>query len=139
MTLVVIAAALIAAGALYIRLRWRRSPQAYRAMIANAVCYFAAGAILGGWFVHLVAPAPPGQREAIAPDAGATGVGGVSLPNSFAANVLSILDGHDRHRRLLRSTEYLSSGHPLVFCLARSLIGSMFCMLYCVARVQSFR
>jgi hypothetical protein len=32
---VMIAGVLIAVGALYIRLRWRRSPQAYRAMIAN--------------------------------------------------------------------------------------------------------
>ena len=52
-----IAAALIAAGALYIRLRWRRSPQAYRAMIAVAVCYLEAGAILGACVVRLVAPA----------------------------------------------------------------------------------
>lgn len=93
MTLVVIAAALIAAGALYIRLRWRRSPQAYRAMIAVAVCYLGAGAILGACIVRLVAPAPPGHREAVVPDAGATGVGGISLPNRFSGRVVNITDG----------------------------------------------
>jgi hypothetical protein len=35
----------VAAGALYIRLRWRRAPQAYHAMIALALGYFIAGAL----------------------------------------------------------------------------------------------
>lgn len=87
---VVIAAALIAAGALYIRLRWRRSPQAYRAMIAVAICYLAAGAILGACVVRLVAPAPPGQVKAVAPGAG---VGSIGLPNRFSAKVVGITDG----------------------------------------------
>lgn len=90
MTYVVIAVALIAASALYIRLRWRRSPQAYRAMIALAICYLAAGAMLGGWVVHLVGPAPPGQVKAEAP---ATGLGGIGLPNRFSAKVVGITDG----------------------------------------------
>jgi len=34
---------LVVGGALYIRWRWGRSPQAYRAMIALAICYFVAG------------------------------------------------------------------------------------------------
>lgn len=50
--------ALIVGGTLYIRLRWRRSPQAYRVMIAVAVCYFVAGVLAGVWAVHLVAPKP---------------------------------------------------------------------------------
>lgn len=50
---VVIAIALIAGGVLYIRLRWRRSPRAYRAMFALASCYFVAGAIAGAWIPHL--------------------------------------------------------------------------------------
>ena len=45
--LVLIALTLIGGGALYIRSRWRRSPQAYRAMIALAACYFVAGSIVG--------------------------------------------------------------------------------------------
>jgi hypothetical protein len=41
----VVALGLIIAGALYIRLRSRRSPHAYRAVIALAGCYFIAGAL----------------------------------------------------------------------------------------------
>src|SRR5271169_6125074 len=48
-----VALALIVAGALYIRLRWRRSPRAYRAMIALAVCYFVAGSVTGAWILNL--------------------------------------------------------------------------------------
>ena len=39
--------ALIALALAYIRVRWRRSPQAYRAMIALAACYLVAGSIMG--------------------------------------------------------------------------------------------
>jgi hypothetical protein len=52
------AAALVAGGALYMRLRWRRSPQAYRAMIALAVCYFEAGSLVSAWVMHLAGPKP---------------------------------------------------------------------------------
>src|SRR5215471_945088 len=47
--------ALIAAGALYAHFRWRRSPQAYRAMLVLAGCYFVAGSMTGAWIVHLTA------------------------------------------------------------------------------------
>ena len=40
------AAALVIAGALYIRLRWHRSPRAYRAIIALPAGYFVAGSII---------------------------------------------------------------------------------------------
>ena len=59
-----IALALALSGALYIHLRWHRSPQSYRAMIALAVCYFVAGSITGAWLLHLTAPkttVPPTQ------------------------------------------------------------------------------
>lgn len=91
--MVMISAALIAAGALYIRLRWRRSPQAYWAMIAIAVCYFAAGAVLGGWIVRLVAPAPNGQVGVQASLGGAGSLGNVNLPNRFSGKVVGITDG----------------------------------------------
>jgi hypothetical protein len=42
-----LALALVVAGALYIRQRWGRSPQAYRAMIIVAICYFVAGSVAG--------------------------------------------------------------------------------------------
>jgi hypothetical protein len=67
MSAIVIAAALIAGGGLYIRLRWRRSPQAYRAMVALAVCYFVAGSILGAWVLHFAAPSNSGQSTRAAP------------------------------------------------------------------------
>jgi hypothetical protein len=50
--LALVAALLAGTTALYIRLRWRRAPQAFTAMVAVAVCYFVAGAILGGWVVR---------------------------------------------------------------------------------------
>jgi hypothetical protein len=53
-----IASILVAGGALYIRLRWWRSPKARRAMIVLAVVYFAAGAILGAWAIGYLAPQP---------------------------------------------------------------------------------
>ncbi len=56
---IVVAVALIAGGALYIRLRWRRSPQAYRAMLVIAACYFAAGALAVAWVLHLATPSFP--------------------------------------------------------------------------------
>jgi hypothetical protein len=50
-------AALLAGGtALYIRLRRRRAPQAFTAMVAVAACSFVAGAVIGAWILHLVGP-----------------------------------------------------------------------------------
>ena len=54
-----VAALLASATALYIRLRWRRAPQAYTAMVAVAVCFFVAGAVLGAWVLHLLGPNKP--------------------------------------------------------------------------------
>jgi hypothetical protein len=54
--MVFIALLLLAAGALYIRLRWRRAPQAYRAMIVLALGYFIAGALAATWVLHRAAP-----------------------------------------------------------------------------------
>ena len=42
-----LALVLVIGGALYIGRRWGRSPQAYRAMIALAICYFVAGTVAG--------------------------------------------------------------------------------------------
>lgn len=68
---VLVAVALLFGGALYIRLRWRHAPQAFRAMIVLATCYFFAGSVIGAWVLHIAAPklevpvievAPPGTR-----------------------------------------------------------------------------
>jgi hypothetical protein len=49
----VAAVALVIGSTLYIRLRWHRSPRAYRAMLALATCYFLAGGFIGAWALHL--------------------------------------------------------------------------------------
>ncbi len=52
------AVALIAGGMLYIRLRWHRAPQAYRAMTAVAGCFFVAGLVTGAVAYRLFANSP---------------------------------------------------------------------------------
>ena len=55
---VLIAVLLVLGGALYIRLRWHRSPIAYRAMLAVSACFLLAGSLIGAWVLHLAAPRP---------------------------------------------------------------------------------
>lgn len=99
-----VAAALILISSLYIRQRWRRSPQAYRAMVALAAVYFAAGALSGAWALHLVASRPAEvaatNRRAPPPSARPTfslevGIGRLAnyLPNRYAGKVVSVTDG----------------------------------------------
>jgi hypothetical protein len=77
-TSTLVALVLALGGAFYIRLRWRRSPQAYRAMIALATCYFVAGAITGAWILDLIVarptvpPVAPSSAAAISSPATAT-------------------------------------------------------------------
>ena len=52
------AVALAVIGMLYVHLRWRRAPQAYRAIQAIAACYFVAGSLVGTWALRLVGPGP---------------------------------------------------------------------------------
>jgi hypothetical protein len=49
---IVVALGRVAGGTFYIRLRWHQSPQAYRAMLVVAACYFVAGALVGAWGFH---------------------------------------------------------------------------------------
>lgn len=71
----------------------RRSPQAYRAMIAVAVCYLAAGAVLGGLIIHLVTPAGrSGIEEAVVPGTGAGEFSSVNMPNKVSGRVVSVTD-----------------------------------------------
>jgi hypothetical protein len=103
---VTLAAALVVAGAVYIRLRWHRSPRAYRAMIALAGGYFIAGALAGAWALHLTAPrktevavaSPSGLVPAPAsPMAAAAAAAAITqldyLPNKYIGRVVSVTDG----------------------------------------------
>lgn len=103
---VLIAAILVAGGALYIRLRWLRAPQAYRAMVIVATSYLLAGALLGAWALHLVAPKPP---EIIQPSPSPVGISNIpgavasagaavpglpaNAPNKFSAKIVGVTDG----------------------------------------------
>jgi hypothetical protein len=53
--------ALIGTAGLYIFLRWRRSPKAYKAMIGVSITFFVSGSILGAWVFRL------GQRSTPTP------------------------------------------------------------------------
>ena len=46
--------ALIGVAGLYIFLRWRRSPKAYKAMIAVSIASFISGTALGVWVYRAV-------------------------------------------------------------------------------------
>jgi len=102
---IVTAATLIAGGGLYIRARWRRSPQAYRAMVALAVCYFVAGSILGAWVLHLtVSPkaSPPATAASPGPVAFAPSVNPsrTALPSIIAPFGLGTLNYDPVHAAL---------------------------------------
>src|SRR5690349_5807017 len=81
--LALVAVILVSGGALYIRLRWHRAPQAHQAMIALAACYFVAGSIAGAWILHLSAPKPSVLTQVAAPSAVATSPSAVAPTNTF--------------------------------------------------------
>jgi endonuclease YncB( thermonuclease family) len=83
----------MAAGAVYIRLRWRRAPQAYRAMVAVAGGYLIAGAVLGGWIVHRVMLPSSTAVATKSPSVSNPAVAMPELPNRFFATVVGIMDG----------------------------------------------
>jgi hypothetical protein len=91
----IVAFALLIGGAVYVRFRWQRSPQAYRAMIVLAACYFVAGSIVGAWVLHFISPGSPQVVTAspsIAVPAPATSAAGQPLNprNTFSAGVTPI-------------------------------------------------
>ena len=67
-----VALALIAGTAGYIVLRWRRSPRAFKAMIAVSSASFAAGAIVAAWIVHLIGQPSLTPPRASVPNAATT-------------------------------------------------------------------
>ena len=90
----IVAFALLIGGAVYVRFRWHRSPQAYRAMIGLAACYFVAGSILGAWVLHFVSLRTP-QVAMTTPSiaAPALAASAAAPPNMFSAKVTNITDG----------------------------------------------
>jgi hypothetical protein len=72
-----LALALIAGAGLYIFLRWRRSPKAYKAMIAIAVASFVSGSILSAWVFRL-------RQRPIPPPVGASAPPVVTSSSAFA-------------------------------------------------------
>ena len=97
---VTLAAALVIAGAIYIRLRWHRSPRAYWAMIALSTGYFIAGALAAAWILHLASPRHTETQSTSAnvtapvSSAPTTEASEAASPQSrFSANVVGITDG----------------------------------------------
>ena len=94
----IVAFALLIGGALYVRFRWYRSPQAYRAMIGLGACYFVAGSIVGAWMLNLVSPrspqvATPSPSVAAPAPAISASTQPLNPPNEFSAKVTNITDG----------------------------------------------
>src|SRR5216684_4030803 len=101
----IVAFALVVCGAVYVRFRWQRSPQAYRAMIGLAACYFIAGSIAGAWVLHFVSSrsarslqvATPSSSIAVpaipASPAASTAAQPLNPSNTFSAKVVNITDG----------------------------------------------
>jgi hypothetical protein len=96
----VLAFLIVGLGAAYVRLRWQRSPRAYRAMIAPAGCSFVPGTLAGVWIARFVG-APkrvqgtrleaPVSRNIPAPSACVSTF--VNPLDSLSAKVTSIGDG----------------------------------------------
>ncbi len=83
----------VAAGAVYIRLRWGRAPQAYRAMVAIATAYLLMGAVLGGWILHRAMLPSSTAVATKSPSVSNPAVVTSGLPNRLSATVVGITDG----------------------------------------------
>jgi hypothetical protein len=103
---ILLAVPMVAGGALYIRMRRWRSPRAYRAMIGLAVCYCAAGALIGAWAVHLVASGNAGSTAASGPAA--------SAPSTTGGPAIAARSGGDGQAiaNYLAQTRDLHIGDP---------------------------
>ena len=96
-----LAVSMMLGGALYIRLRWRRSPRALKAMTGLAVCYLTAGVLLGGWVFHVVAPyrtsavavPPAAENSNVAKPLAATAGWPANSSSTFTAKIISVTDG----------------------------------------------
>jgi endonuclease YncB( thermonuclease family) len=103
----IVALALLVAGVLYIQIRWRRSPHAYKGMIVLAVGYFAAGILFTVWLLHppeskkQAAGVGPGPSSEVAPSSSVpvsaaapkVGISLDYLPNKYTGRVAGVTDG----------------------------------------------
>jgi len=95
---ILIAVTLTVVGALYIRLRWRRSPRAYWAMIALSIGDFVAGVLGTIWVLHPMQPKPAAapSSSAVAPSSRGGAAATARLdpyPNKYTGKVVSVTDG----------------------------------------------
>jgi len=99
-----LALALIAGSGLYIFLRWRRSPKAYKAMIAVSIASFVSGSILGAWVFRLSLRSIPPPVSTGAPPAvtSSSAFAPLFTPGTPAPpNQISSLNYDPRHALLL--------------------------------------
>src|SRR6266851_1927545 len=89
---------LSAAVALYIHFRWRRAPQAYRAMVAIALGCLAAGVMLGASIEHFTVPAP--AVDPIDPTAAIAPAAPPATAPPISATVTEITDGDTVNAKL---------------------------------------
>src|ERR1700681_3582125 len=108
-TAVLTALMLMVSTALYIRVRWQRAPQAYRAMIGVAACCLFAGALPGAGVLHLARPKLAEVPIAAVPAVPAPPVAVVNQLNKFDAKVVGITDG-DTVDALMRAASPIPSG-----------------------------
>jgi endonuclease YncB( thermonuclease family) len=94
---IAIAGIIALAGIVYILFGWRRSPRAYRAMLALAGVFFVAGGLAGGWLVHALNSAPIVSAStplpAAAPSVADAPPEPVSVSGPISATLTGIEDG----------------------------------------------
>src|SRR5277367_3945907 len=90
-----------AGGALFIRLRWHRAPQAYRAMIALAAGYGIVGILIGAWVLHFELP----ENESTEPVPKAM----LAAPSTVSENAVANPSGADG----LAIAKYLVQTHDV--------------------------
>jgi endonuclease YncB( thermonuclease family) len=95
---------LSAAVALYIHFRWRRAPQAYRAMVAIALGCLAAGVMLGASIEHFTVPAP--AVDPIVPTAAIVPAAPPATAPPISATVTEITDGDTVNAKLSDGFEH---------------------------------
>ena len=99
---VILAILMVAVGAAYVRLRWYRSPRAYRAIIGLSAFFFVAGVLAAVWIMQLVISKPAENltsrtavlTDILAPSPAPLASTRAAKPlNNFSGKVVSVTDG----------------------------------------------